>query len=160
MVSFQQHLPEQAQKQRRSTGHPKVGHHVVLVVHGRPLAVLLLHRLLQLLLVLLGHGVLREKLGQRLGEAVQGVRRPGVRCALSYGGEKLEAPGAVRAGHVGGPGEGEDQRPVQLFGFLGDEGFLFAEKAGQLGLNLSTTQPWRKRKIQSLNLLKIAQNYL
>lgn len=84
--SLQEHLPQQTEEQRRSARHSEMRHDVVLIIHRGPLPVLFLDRFLQLLLVLLGHLVLREELGQRPGEALDRVRRPTVRRVLHDGG--------------------------------------------------------------------------
>lgn len=82
MIRFEQHLPKQTEKQGRGAGDPKMSHNIVLIVHRRPLPVLLLDSLLQLQLVLLMNRVLREKLRQRARKALEGVRCPGMRGTL------------------------------------------------------------------------------
>ena len=65
VVRLQQHLPQQTQEEGRRALQGEVGDDVVLVGHGLPLAVLLLHVLLQVEARLLGHVVLlEERLGQ------------------------------------------------------------------------------------------------
>ena len=67
VVRLQQHLPQQTEEKRRRALHGEVRDDVVLVSHGLPLAVLLLHVLLQVEAALLRNVV---RLEERLrGEA-------------------------------------------------------------------------------------------
>lgn len=61
VVSLQKHLPQQTQEQRRRALHGEVRDDVVLVGHGLPLAVLLLHVLLQVKAALLRNIILLEE---------------------------------------------------------------------------------------------------
>lgn len=61
VVRFQKHLPQETQEERRGALHGEVCDDVVLVSHGLPLPVLLLHVLLQVEAALLRHVVLLEE---------------------------------------------------------------------------------------------------
>lgn len=73
MVRLQQHLPEQAEEQRGRALHGEVSDDVILIGHGLPLPVLLLHVLLQIEarllgdVVLLKEGLQRRKEGRKVG---------------------------------------------------------------------------------------------
>ena len=68
VVRLQQHLPQQTEEERRRALHGEVGDDVVLVGHGLPLPVLLLHVLLQVEARLLRNVVLFEERLKREGE--------------------------------------------------------------------------------------------
>lgn len=61
VVRLQQHLPQQTEEQRGGALHGEVGNDVILIGHGLPLPVLLLHVLLQVETRLLGNVVLLEE---------------------------------------------------------------------------------------------------
>lgn len=79
MVRLQQHLPQQAEEQRGRALHGEVGDDVILVGHGLPLPVLLLHVLLQVEARLLRDVVLLEEGLQRWKEGKEGKRKAGTK---------------------------------------------------------------------------------
>lgn len=88
--------------------------------------------LLQLLLIVLRHRMLREELLQRPGEALDAMRGPGVGRALGDGHQKVVAPRPIRSGHVNGPGQCKHQEPVEFLRFLRNYAFGVLDKARQL----------------------------
>ena len=73
VVRLQNHLPEETEEETVALRRGEVLDDVVLVGHGAPRPPLLLHTLLQLGDVLLGHVGLTHQLRQHGGEVVGGV---------------------------------------------------------------------------------------
>lgn len=61
MICLQKHLPEETKEEGRRPLHGKVGDDVILIGHGLPLAVFLLHILFQVKATLLRDVILFEK---------------------------------------------------------------------------------------------------
>ena len=79
IVRLQDHLPEEAEEEVVALAGGEVLDDIVLMAHGPPGPPLLLHVLIQLDDVLLGHVGLAQQVHQDGGEVVGGVRGPGVR---------------------------------------------------------------------------------
>ena len=93
IVRLQDHLPEQAEEEVVPLAGGEVLDDIVLIAHGSPGPPLLLHVLLQLGDVLLGHVGLAQQVHQDGGEVVGGVGGPGVGSVGHDGTNHILQPG-------------------------------------------------------------------
>ena len=94
LVRLQDHLPEEAEEEIVALAGGEVLDDIVLIAHGPPGPPLLLHVLLQLGDVLLGHVGLAQQVHQDGGEVGGGVGGPGVRGVGHDGAHNILQPGS------------------------------------------------------------------
>ena len=92
IVRLQDHLPEEAEEEVVALAGGEVLDDIVLIAHGPPGPPLLLHVLLQLGDVLLGHVGLAQQVHQDGGEVGGGVGGPGVRGVGHDGAHNILQP--------------------------------------------------------------------